>query len=76
MMHERVSVIKVDVIDINIVHLFTQTRTRAGEIVPQPGVTLYKIGEGRFSASRVLEGGGRHVVILEIVDGVLKSAAN
>lgn len=74
MINERVSTIKVDSIDSNIIRLFARART--GEIVPQPGVVLYRIGEGRFSATRLLEGGGRHTVILEIVDGVLKSAAN
>jgi hypothetical protein len=74
MVNERVSVIKVDGVDPNLGRLFA--RARPGEIVPQPGVVLHKIGNGRFSAARMLEGGGRVVVVMEIVDGVLKPMAN
>ena len=74
MVNERVSVIKVANVDPNISRLFALARR--GEIVPQPGIIVHKIGAGRFSATRSLEGGGKFTFILEIVDGVLKPAGN
>jgi hypothetical protein len=74
MVNERVSAIRVTGVDPNIARLFALVGP--GKIAPQPGIVIHRIGTGRFSADRMLEGGGKITLILEIVAGVLKSAMN
>jgi len=74
MVNERVSAIRVTGVDPNIARLFALVGP--GKIAPQPGIVVHRIGNDRFSADRMLEGGGKLTMILEIVNGVLKSAAN
>jgi len=73
-MNERVSLIKVGSVDPNIARLFALVGP--GKITPQPGIVIHRIGGDRFAADRMLEGGGKITMVLEIVDGVLKSAMN
>jgi len=74
MVNERVSLIKVGSVDPHIARLFAGAGL--GKIVPQPGVVVYRIGSDRFAVNRMLEGGGKVIMILEIVDGVLRSTTN
>jgi hypothetical protein len=74
MVNERVSAIRVTGVNPNIARLFALISP--GKIAPQPGIIVHRIGGDRFSVVRMLEGGGKSTLILEIIDGVLKSAAN
>lgn len=74
MVNERVSVISVNSVDRNIAKLFQLAGQ--GKVVPQAGVMIHRIGDGRYSVVRMLEAGGKMTMVLEIVDGILKPAAN
>jgi len=71
---QRVSEIKVSFLAPDVVRLFSLDRR--GKAIPQPGVIVHMIGNGRFSAVRHLESGGKVTVVLEIAEGKLKPAAN
>lgn len=74
MVNERVSLIRVGGVDPHIARLFALVGP--GKITPQPGIVVHRIGGDRFSAVRMLEAGGKMTMVLEIVDGILKPAAN
>lgn len=74
MVNERVSVISARGVDPNIARMFAQAGP--GRVAPQVGIVVRRIGGDRYSADRMLDGGGRITMVLEIVDGVLKPAMN